>query len=131
MGKPILDATITTAEGKGAGVKVLFDTGSFYTIVRENVLPEGTAIIRYKPERELGTAGQEGKIRICGATDLIFSIGDKMIDDRALVSPDLRSELIIGAKTMQSWDITVRNQNGKTDVVVGHDMHDPEITEVV
>ena len=40
MSKPIHEITIETMEKKTNKVKTLFDTGSFYTIVREDVLPE-------------------------------------------------------------------------------------------
>lgn len=54
-----------------------------------------------------------------------------MIRDETLVSDEPGSDMLIGAKTMQSWDITIRNSNGKTKVIVKHDMRDPEINAVV
>jgi len=57
-------------------------------------------------------------------------IGDRLIESQALVSPDLSQEMIIGAGTMQEWDITIRNQNGHTEVVVGKDLRDPDVQEV-
>lgn len=130
MGKPVLNIKLITADEKTVRVKAVFETGSFYTIVREDILPEGTQVIKYKTAKEFGTAGRGGKIRITGETGFVICIGDKMVDDRARVSPDLNSEMIIGAETMQSWDITIKNKNGSTEVIVGHDMRDPEITEV-
>jgi hypothetical protein len=53
-----------------------------------------------------------------------------MIEDAALVSSNMSSDMLIVAKTMQAWDITIKNENGKTEIVIGHDMRDPEITEV-
>ena len=52
------------------------------------------------------------------------------ISDIALVSPDLSQEMIVGAGTMQKWDISIINRNGHTEVTVGRDMHDPDIIEV-
>ncbi|MBI2059133.1 MAG: hypothetical protein HYT87_05115 [Nitrospirae bacterium] len=67
--------------------------------------------------------------RTAGVT-LVMTIGEKMIQDDALVSPDLGQDMLVGAGTMQKWDIIIRNRNGKTKVIVGRDMRDPEITEV-
>ena len=50
-----------------------------------------------------------------------MTIGDRMIQDEALVSPNLAQEMLIGAGTMQKWDITIRTQNRHTTVEVGRD----------
>ena len=131
MSKPVLDATLITPEEKEIQAKVLVDSGSFYSIIRENLLPEGTSVIRYKTPREFGTAGQVGKVKITGTTYLIIKVGGKMIDESVCVCPDLKSNMLIGSGTMQHWDITLQNKNGKTEVIFGRDMRDPEITEVV
>ncbi len=130
MTKPILDVTITTHDEKEANVKAVFDTGSFYTILREDCLPQGGAAFRFESPRQLPTAGRTGGVNITGQTIIIITIGEKMILTRTYISPDLRREMLIGAETMQSWDITIENTNGKTQIRVGHDMRDPEITEV-
>lgn len=80
--------------------------------------------------KSLGTASKKGGVRISGVTVLVMGIGEKRINDLVLVSPDLKREMVIGADTMQGWDITIKNRNGKTRVHVGHDMRDPDIIEV-
>ena len=131
MSNPILNIEFITPEEKKGKAKALFDSGSFYTILREDKLPKNTKFETYKRKREFGTADKKGKIEITGTTRLIIKIGNKMIEASAFISPDLSTEFIIGAGTMQSWDITIKNKNGKTTVVVGHDMRDEEITRVV
>lgn len=45
----MLNVTLVTADEKTVPVKAVFDTGSFYTIVREDVLPEVTPVITAIP----------------------------------------------------------------------------------
>ena len=120
-----------TPEEKKGEANALFDSGSFYTILQKDILPKGTKLSIYKTKREFGTADKKGKIEITAIINLVIKIGNKMIETSAYVSPDLSTEFIIGAKTMQSWDITIKNKNGKTTIVVGHDMRDEEITRVI
>ena len=131
MGKPIIDITITTLDGKSGQVKAIFDTGSFYTIIRENKVPAGASIVREGALQQFRTAGSGGKLQINGVLPIAkITIGDKKVEDSILVSPDLVSDMLLGAKTMQAWDISIQNKKGKTSISVGHDMRDPEITEV-
>lgn len=131
MSKPIIEITITTVvEEKSATVNAVFDTGSFYTLLREGRLPPGASIQRYKSPQTMKTAAQKGSIRVIGVTELILAVENKMIRDSVLISPDLSRDMLIGAKTMQAWDISILNKKGRTRVVVGRDMRDPDITEV-
>src|SRR6185369_15535135 len=41
MGKLILDIKITSPDDKSATVKAVFDSGSFYSILREDKVPKG------------------------------------------------------------------------------------------
>ncbi|MBI2061727.1 MAG: hypothetical protein HYT87_18455 [Nitrospirae bacterium] len=130
MSKPIRPVRITTANGKKTVLHAVVDTGSFHTIVRSDVLPAGTPIHPSVIAKQLRTAGKGGKVRISGGTYLVLLLEGKLIDTHALVSPDLHQPMIIGAGTMQMWDVSVLNKNGDTQVRVGRDMRDPEITEV-
>lgn len=130
MSKPVRDVTVSTMDERSASLKAVFDTGSFNTIVREDRLPAGATIERRLTPLEFRTAAQGGKLRVTGVVVLTISIEDKLIQDDALVSPDLAQDMLIGAKTMQAWDITVQNQNGQTKIIVGHDMRDPDIIGV-
>lgn len=130
MSKPILDVAIATLEQKSAHVRAVFNTGAHLTIIREDRLPPGAAVLRSPAPRQLRTAAQGGTLAIVGGTILVMTIGDRMIQDEALVSPNLAQEMLIGAGTMQKWDITIRTQNGHTTVEVGRDLRDPDIQEV-
>ncbi|MFN7972660.1 MAG: hypothetical protein U0166_09985 [Acidobacteriota bacterium] len=130
MGKPLRDIVIVSVEELEASVKALFDTGSFYSIVRDDRLPRGAAILRYKTPRTMRAASKGSVLTTEGEITLVLRIGDKQVNDVALVSSSLSQEMIVGAGTMQKWDISIVSTNGHTDVVVGHDMRDPDITEV-
>jgi len=117
-------------EEKTNKVNALFDTGSFYTIVREDVLPETKFVHWYPIAKEFKTAGKVGKIEIKGRTVLVIEYNNRRIEDEVFISPDLNCEMIIGAGTMQKWDISVINGKGISKIFMGKDMRDPEITEV-
>lgn len=127
--KPIFPIKITSLNNTSSDVNAVFDSGSFYTIIRNDKLPLNTVIL---PQiTTFRTANKNGGLRVIGQTILIFSIGEKMIQGEVLVSPDLGSEILIGAGLMQTWDISIINKKGKTKIKIEHDMRDPEINEVV
>ncbi len=130
MGKLVMDVVITTVERNTSTVRAVWDSGSFYTIIREDRLPPGSGIQRYPSPEILRGAAKGSRLEMIGVTELIFTVGEKMIRDSALVSPDLAQDLLIGAKTMQAWDISIVNSNGHTTISIGHDMRDPDIIEV-
>lgn len=130
MTKPIRKVQLITMDGRSKTVSGRFDTGSFHTIVRPAALPEGAVVSSLAHPEELRTAAAGGRLRVTGAIVLYLQIGRKRIREDVDVSPDLSRDLLIGAGTMQKWDITVRNTNGSTEVVVGRHVADPEVTEV-
>ena len=125
-----MDVTIETVDEKRRPVRALFDTGAHVTLLREDCLPEGAVVPRPKKPRLLRTAARNGTLRVVGGLILVVTIGDRMIQTHALVSPDLAQELIIGAGTMQEWHITISNGGGETRVHVGLDLRDPDVQEV-
>lgn len=130
MSKPVFEISLMTLDEKSGKAEAVFDTGSFYTILREDKVPSGAVVIRRATPLEFRGASKGSKLTVTGAIEVVMTIGEKMIEDSTLVSPDLAQEMLVGAKTMQAWDISVINQNGSTSVVVGRDMRDPHITEV-
>src|SRR5438309_750203 len=107
MSKPIANVKITSLEDRSAEASAVFDSGSFYTIIRENKVPEGATITLRATPREFNTAASGGSLKVTGEMPMIISIGDKMITDSVLVSPNLAQEMLIGAGTMQKWDIRI------------------------
>jgi hypothetical protein len=126
--KPVFPIKIISLNNTSANLNAVFDSGSFYTIIRADKLPADTTVIRQ--ELTFRTAHKGGILQIIGKTILDILIGEKMIETQVLVSSELGSDMLIGAQTMQSWDISIMNSKGKTTINVAHDMRDPEITEV-
>jgi len=126
--KPVFPIKIISLNNTSANLNAVFDSGSFYTIIRADKLPADTTVIRQ--ELTFRTANKGGILQIIGKTILDILIGEKMIETQVLVSSELGSDMLIGAQTMQSWDISIMNSKGKTTINVAHDMRDPEITEV-
>lgn len=130
MGKPVKEITIATLEEKTSTVLALFDCGSFFSIIREDKVPKGATVVWRATPKEFKTATEGGKLIVTGELPLVMTIGEKMIEDSVLVSPHLAQDMLVGAGTMQKWDISIVNINGQTDVVVKHDLRDPQINEV-
>jgi hypothetical protein len=130
VAKPILEIKITTADGKSESVKAVFDSGSFYTILREDKVPAGASVIRRAQPRVFRMAAKGSSFFATGELPLVLAIGDRQVDDVALVSSDLHQEMLIGAGTMQKWDISIVTRGGRTEVAVGRDMRDPDIVAV-
>ena len=131
MSKPIRDVDIVTANGKKASVSAVLDTGSFYTIIREDCLPRGAAVEKLKVKEKFGTARRGGgKLVATGVVYLKMRLEGHWINGEVRVSPMLGSDMLIGAGLMQTWDITIKNRNGSTTIHIGHDMNDPDIQAV-
>lgn len=130
MTKPIRTIKLKTMDGKKSEVEALIDTGSFYTIIRQDCVPAGAKFISYKTAEKLGTAKKSGQVRIVASAEMILEIDGHPILEDVRISPDLKREFILGAKTMQAWDISIKNKNGHTKIHVGHDMNDPDIQAV-
>ena len=130
MTKPVLEIEITTAEGKSGTVNAVFDTGSFYTLLREDKVPPGAKVIPRKDPHVFRTAARGHQFSAVAEVPLVLTIGDKAVLDVALVSPGLSQEMLVGAGTMQKWDISIITRQGRTEVSVGRHMRHPDITEV-
>jgi len=122
VSKPILDVGIETPGGKKGRVRALFDTGAHVSWIRESCVPAGATI-------ERGAQGGAA-LEVVGFIVLVVTIGDRMIETHARVSPNLAQEMLVGAETMQGWDISIRNGGGTTTVEVGKDLRDPDVQEV-
>lgn len=130
VSKPILDVVLITREGLHARARAVLDSGSFFTIVRADVLPPTALVGQYKRPKVFKTARRGGKMRVTGEIILAIAIAGKEIRAASYVSQDLGREMLIGAGAMQEWDISIVNKNGSTRVVVGRDLNDPELTAI-
>jgi len=55
--------------------------------------------------KELGTADENTTVRVTARVALDFELDGVVLSDEFMVVPNLRREVIIGAKTMQAWRI--------------------------
>ena len=131
MSNPIQNLEIETIDKKTKSVNTLFDSGSFYSIIKQDCLPLSEYIISYPEPKVFGTASEGGTLQITGSVELIVTINNKKINELVYVAPKLSMEMIIGARTMQSWHITIDNSTGETIISVDKDMNHPDITRVV
>ena len=131
MTQPVLDVSIETLDARRGKVRAVFDFGAHPTIIREDRLPAGATVVRKPIPARMRTAAQGGTLDIVGGTILLITtVGGRTIQDEALVSPNLSQEMLVGAGTMQKWDILIVNENGHTRVEVGRDLSDPDVQEV-
>lgn len=130
MSKPILKVQLVAQDGSSRTVQAVVDSGSFESFVRDDCLPAGAVLIPFVRPKKYGLASKTGRFQASGTTVLEIRIGRRWIDDHVIVSPDLRCEMLIGAGTMQRWDISIRNKNGSTSIHVGRDNRDPNLLAV-
>lgn len=126
MSKPIRTVQIRAPKGQWRTAKAVFDTGAFESIIAEAALPPGSVVEPTWME-EVATARKGGRLRITGSVMLVIRIGQKEIGDHVFIAPDLGRDLLIGAGTMQRWDISIKNAGGRTRVVVRSDRRDPDL----
>ncbi|MBW8051630.1 MAG: retroviral-like aspartic protease [Cytophagales bacterium] len=131
MSNPIQKVEVETIDKNTKSVNALFDSGSFYTIIRSDSMPATKFVFRYPEPEIFGTASKKSMLKIIGETSLIIEINNKRIRETVLLAPLLSTDLIIGAKAMQAWHITIDNSTGETKITVGIDMNDPNITRVI
>jgi len=130
VSKPIVEVGIETLDGKTGRVRALFDSGAHVSVIRESCVPAAATMARRPSPTRLRTAAQGGTLEVVGGIVLVVTIGERMIQTHALVSPNLSQEMLIGAETTQGWDISIRNGGGSTSVEVGKDLRDPDVQEV-
>jgi hypothetical protein len=130
MSKPVRLIPFRTTQGYEGIAQAVIDSGSFYSLIRRDLLPRSLRLSRRNLPAALRAATKRSRLRIAGSVDLVLTIEGKRILDMVLVSRDLGRDMIVGAHAMQAWDISIRNRNGHTKIVVGHEMREREITEV-
>ena len=116
--------------GREAVLMALFDTGSALTLMGHAILKRrfGDVEVRelLRPRKAVLVNGQE--ITIDAFIDAQIFIKDYLIEERIYLSPDIVEEaevagarrrlpeLIIGAPTMETWDIEIDVKRG--DVII-------------
>ena len=116
----VLEHEVTLIGSKGrARCQALFDSGATYSIIRKDIAEIIAPLDPFPdPENwifETARAGQLIEARYRVALGFRFADSEARFSDEFVVFDDLSEEVIIGAKTMQAWRITV---DFKTERVV-------------
>lgn len=81
----------------------LFDTGSTYSCIREDLAGAMGMLDKLPEARYFGTAYENQYLKVENGMRLDFEINDVNLTDEFMVVPKLSEEVIIGATTMQKW----------------------------
>jgi hypothetical protein len=108
----ILEHEMTLIGSKGkARCRALFDSGADYSIIRREIA-ERIAMLEPLPDPEnwvfeTARAGETIQARFAVRLNFRFDDSEARFSDEFIVFEELSEELIVGAKTMQAWHITL------------------------
>lgn len=104
------DVTLVGSRGK-ASCRALFDSGATYSIIRRDIAEEISLLDRLPdPEDwvfETALAGQLIQARYRVTLDFRFDDSKARFSDEFIVFDTCTEGVIVGAKTMQAWHITL------------------------
>ena len=108
----ILEHEVTLIGTKGrARCRALFDSGASYSIVRRDIAERIGQVQPFPnpPDWIFETARAGDYVQAGGIVNLEFRFDDSeaRFTDEIVVFDELSEELIVGAKTMQAWKITL------------------------
>lgn len=83
----------------------LFDTGSTYSCIREDLAEKIGMLDKLFEPRYFGTASESQYLKVESAMRLDFELNEVNLSDEFMVVPRLSEEVIIGVTTMQKWRI--------------------------
>ncbi|HUX20557.1 MAG TPA: retropepsin-like aspartic protease [Spirochaetia bacterium] len=108
----ILEHEVTVIGSRGRRrCRALFDSGASYSIIRRDIAERiGRVDLLPVPEDWIFETAKAGNyVQASGALRLDFRFDDSEahFSDEFVVFDELSEELIVGAKTMQAWKITL------------------------
>jgi predicted aspartyl protease len=83
----------------------LFDTGSTYSCINDELAKEIGTPSRLAHERLFGTASETHFIKVNEIMQADFTLHEVLLSDEFMVVPGLSEEAIIGVTTLQKWRI--------------------------
>jgi hypothetical protein len=108
----VLEHEVTLVGSKGrVRCRALFDSGADYSIIRRDIA-EQIAQLNLLPDPEnwvfeTARPGDLVETRYRVALDFLFEDSLARFSDEFIVFDDCSEEVIVGAKTMQAWRITL------------------------
>jgi len=105
---------------KGRGeAEILFDSGASQSVVRKSLAEKLATIIKLPKARRFKLADGKTEAKTDLLANIMVAIDSVIIDTRFYVLEKLGREIIIGASTMQEWDIRLNLKDEK--ITVGQD----------
>lgn len=124
MGKILKQLEVLGNKGKQR-VEVLFDTGASQSCIRRDVATRVATVFRKRSAKTFVLADGRTQIKTDEVAVLDLRINGKAIDDYFYVLKDGRREVIVGAGTMQRWDLKLHPRRHLIEI--GTDPEDLEL----
>ena len=105
--------------------EVLFDSGARCSVIRKDVARKVATLIRLPTSVDFRLADGKTRLSTNLVVDIVLRINGRTILDQFPVLEKLSREVIIGANTLQSWEIKLDPKN--ESVQVGVDSHHLEL----
>ena len=106
----------TGSKKKEEKLKALFDTGSLYSCIREDLAEKIGLLDKLPILRQLSTSTKECLKNVEFVMRLDFEINEVRLSDEFMVVPYLSQEIIIGVTTIDKWRIKLDFENDTVDV---------------
>jgi hypothetical protein len=120
----IIEESIELRGSKGSReVVALFDSGSTYSCIRPNIAREVEVVVPLPEPMEFGTAKDGETVSAREGVRLNFILQGYRFSDEFMVIEGLSEEVIIGAKTLQSWRMKLDFEAEKVII-------DPRVTKL-
>ena len=104
--------------------KALFDGGATYSIIKKELAEKLGHLEMIPTPLKFRTAKEGSMLEATEAVRLDFYIDGTRFSDEFIVIENLDEEVIIGAKTMQSWRFKLDYENEKV-------LFDPKVTKLI
>ena len=104
-------------------ITAMFDTGATYSCITPEKAEKIAMLLPIRHPFTVQTASKGHVIEINQRVTLDFYIDDNHFSDEFIVVPNLSEDVIIGAKTLQSWKIKLDFEHD--DIII-----DPSVTKI-
>lgn len=120
----VIEKVIKLKGSKGeADEKAFFDSGSTYSCIQKELAEKLANLEPLPEEMEFDTAEEGHKLKPIAHISILFYIKEDRFSDEFMVIDGLSEPVIIGAKTLQSW-------NMKLDFDHDDVIYDPKVTKL-
>ena len=93
--------------------EVLFDNSASCSVIKRDIAEELSTIIKMRSERKFKLGDGESIVKTNEVANIEIEIDGKTIDDKFYVIDKLGKGIIVGADTMQKWDMVLEPKEEK------------------